>query len=102
MPLGYFPTFILRLPIAKLDTLNPLTPHILTLTSVTSKIHFVTHIYILISPCYKLLPPPAFMTYLQLSTFLINGIPVSVFKPPATKGSKSPVHKEPDSDSDCP
>ena len=56
-----------------------------------------------ISPRYKLLPPPAFTTYLQLSTSLINGIPLSVFKPPTTKGRKSnkaPVYKEPDSDSD--
>jgi ubiquitin-protein ligase E3 C len=55
-----------------------------------------------ISPRYKLLPPPAFTTYLQLSTFLINGIPLSVFKPP-TKGKKphkTPVHQESDSDSD--
>ena len=57
-----------------------------------------------ISPRYKLLPPPAFTTYLQLSTSLINGIPLFVFKPPATKGRKSNkapvVYKEPDSDSD--
>ena len=56
-----------------------------------------------ISPRYKLLPPLAFTTYLQLSTSLINGIPLSVFKPAVTKGKKSnkaPVYKEPDSDSD--
>ena len=56
-----------------------------------------------ISPRYKLLPPPAFTTYLQLSMFLINGMHLSVFKPPATKGKKSnkdAVYKEPDSDSD--
>ena len=56
-----------------------------------------------ISPRYKLLLPPAFTTYLRLSTFLINGIPLSVFKPPVTKGKKSnktPVYKEPDSESD--
>ena len=56
-----------------------------------------------ISPRYRLLPPPAFRTYLQLYTFLINGIPLSVFKPHATKGKKSnkaPIYKEPDSDSD--
>jgi len=103
VPLDYLPTFISRLPVAKLDTLNPLVPHILTSTTITSKINLVTHIYMFISPRYKLLPPPAFTTYLQLSTSLINGIPLSVFKPPPTKGKKSnkpPVHKESDSDSD--
>ena len=103
VPLDYLPTFILRLPVDKLDTLNSLIPRILASTSVASKIHLVTHIQMFISPRYKLLPPPAFTKYLQLSTFLISGMRLSVFKPPVTKGKKSnkdPVYKEPDSDSD--
>jgi len=103
VPLDYLPMFISRLPVAKLDTLNLLVPHILASTSVTSKIHLVTHIHMFISPRYKLLPPPAFTTYLQLSTSLISGIPLSVFKPPKMKGKKSHkplVHKESNSDSD--
>ncbi|KIM38451.1 hypothetical protein M413DRAFT_447711 [Hebeloma cylindrosporum] len=100
VPLDYLPKFISQLPIAKLDTLNPLVPRILASTSNTSKINLVAHIHMFISPRYKLLPPPAFTTYLQLSTLLINGIPLSVFKPPSSKGKKAPVHKEPDSDSD--
>ena len=103
MPLDYLPTFISRLPVAKLDTLNSLVPHILASTNTTSKIHLVIHIHMFISPRYKLLPPPAFTTYLQLSTLLINGIPLSVFKSPPTKGKKShrtPVHNTSDSDSD--
>jgi ubiquitin-protein ligase E3 C len=100
--LDYLPTFISRLPLAKLDTLNPIVPHILTSTSIPSKITLVTHIHMFISPHYKLLPPPAFTTYLQISTSLINGIPLSVFKPPATTGkisSKTLVHEKFDSDS---
>ena len=88
---------------AKLNTLHPPIPHISVSTSVAFKIHLVTHIHMPISPRYKLLLPPAFTTYLRLSTFLINGIPLSVFKPPVTKGMKSnkaPVYKEPDSESD--
>jgi ubiquitin-protein ligase E3 C len=89
VPLDYLPSFISRLPIAKLDSLNPLVPHILKSTTIVSKIHLTANLYMFISPRYKLLPSPAFSTYLQLSTSLFNDIPLSVFKRPPMKAKKS-------------
>jgi len=88
VPLEHLPGFISRLPVAKLDTLDPLLPDILKFTSVASKIHLTANLYMFISPRYKLLPPPAFSTYLQLSTSLFNNIPLSVFKHHPTKAKK--------------
>ncbi|KAF8960501.1 HECT-domain-containing protein [Flammula alnicola] len=65
LPLEHLPSFISRLPLATLDSLNPQIPYILT---------------------------PPFTTYLQLSISLFNKFPVEIFKPRHTTKTKA-LHK---------
>lgn len=85
------PRFISQLPLANLNVLKPHIAFILANTTIESKIHLAANIYMFLSPHYKLLPPPSFETYLELSIGLFNVLPPSLFesKEGDKRGSKS-------------
>ncbi|KAI0357322.1 HECT-domain-containing protein [Trametes cingulata] len=77
--------FSARLPLASLN-LVPLdildSP---SLSSLDAKIHLLANLAAFIPPRYSALPPPAFATYLQLASLLMNGLPTHALEPRENK-----------------
>ena len=77
LPLDHLPKFISRLSLSTLHVLDPHITSIVQSTNVESRIHLASTIYMFLSPQYKVLPPPALSTYLQLSISLFNDLPTN-------------------------
>ncbi|KAF8148075.1 hypothetical protein B0H34DRAFT_803194 [Crassisporium funariophilum] len=89
LPLEHLPAFVSRLPLATLNVIKPHIPHILQSTSLEAKIHLAATLSVFMSPHYKVLPAPAFATYLHLSVALLNTFPISTLEPAASGSGSS-------------
>ncbi|KAF9543333.1 HECT-domain-containing protein [Agrocybe pediades] len=93
LPLAQLPNFISHLPLSTINVIDSLISSILQSTTIASKIHLASTLYMFISPQYKVLPTPAFNTYLKLSIALFYTFPVNLFKPPSKAKKQSSTNK---------
>ena len=100
LPLDHLPKFISRLSLSSLDVLDPHITSIVQSSSLESRIHLASTIFLFLSPQYKTLPPPALSTYLRLSMALFNEFPTNFVSASsrATKTTKRIDSYQSDSD----
>ena len=86
LPLEHLLRFISKLSLSTLNVLDPYITSIVQSSDLESKIHLASTMYMVLSPQYKALPPPAMTTYLRLSISLFNDFPTDF--PLALSGSQ--------------
>lgn len=106
LSLDFIPQFVSTLPLPHLAVLAPYISNIVKEATTDQLINLAANLHMFVSPHYKLLPPEAFNTYLQLSVALFNSFPPAIFDTTqSTRSSKdatrrSSVFSRDDSESD--